>query len=176
MWLSVSPKVLIRRWTALRWGNTMMIRSQLWWHLRRNGKTQNSSTPFCLAACVCPCGVWVVLCWPTSTKHPCPRPSWFNTDCCISWCCLSVFVNEKSAIVDYCNEKGTPWWPGAILPNPVYLCESSLLSLMALVTVSPSRPDPTRMWDKHLDGNVNIWAHVNMTAWGPLKIFSTNVN
>lgn len=97
MCLSVSLKVLIRPWTALRWGNTMMIRSQHWWHLRRNGKTQNSSTPVCLAACVCPCVVWLALCWPTSKYIHVPEPS-------------DSIQHFAFLIVDHWNENGTPWW------------------------------------------------------------------
>lgn len=126
MCLSVSLKVLIRRWTASRWGNTMMIRSQLWWHLRKNGKTQNSSTPFCLATCVYPCVVWLVLCWPTNTFMSQNPPDSTQNFAFPGALCLFASLKSTSLlvvgspIVTWCN------------PCPVCHCESSSVTLMAL--------------------------------------------
>lgn len=109
MCLPVSLKVLIRRWTASQWGNTTMIRSQLWWHLRRNGKTQNISTPFCMITYIYPSN-WCF-------APPCLYPSTFMSQnhliqhrLCVPWCCLCIFFNEKRVIVYNCTDNELPWW------------------------------------------------------------------
>lgn len=134
MCLCVSLKVLIRPWTALRWGNTMMIRSQHWWHLRRNGKAQNSSTPFCRAANL-------VFCRHTfwSRTHSLLE----KKQTCIS---LWNFLHLPSK-APHCLLLEWQWDPRVTWcnPNPVYHWESSSLSLMAPVPVSLS----CFVWNEH---------------------------
>lgn len=170
MCLPVSLKVLIRRWTASRWGNTTMIRSQLWWHLRRNGKTQNISTPFCMITYVYP-SIQLVLCWPMSPSKHIHVPD--SPDSIQTLCALVLFVyfiNEKTVIVDNCNEN--EWimvtWHH---PNPcalqwIIIADVSLAELVSqicFVTVSASCLVTMFIWDE--PSMIATWTDATILVW-----------